>query len=274
MPTYRKIPQELWDKVTSYLPLSGSDASKIFKFELRTPAYDRAWDAVFKSEHWAESAGAEHANIVLIGADLDLFSNSENPSARPHLLLTAFEDTGDLQCEENLLSSSLRGVYKGHGENQLERLTLTIGKFDVSEIIGKDFRYLFFENKLEIGTKYCYWNDPKKRIRIVEPHDILGIDGPITETANLAPIFLLNLYPPVRDMLGYFKPHVLEQFIFRNFGGESFMDGKPPLVDVIQGDKTCNGDFTFMGFKFKNNKYKSYPRQGTDWNKEAAREDF
>jgi hypothetical protein len=45
------------------------------------------------------------------------------------------------------------------------------------------------------------------------------------------------------------------------------MDGKPPLVDVIQGDKTCNGDFTFMGFKFKNNKYKSYPRQRTDWNK-------
>jgi hypothetical protein len=96
MPAYRKILQELWDKVTSYLPLSSSDASKIFKFELRTLAYDRAWDAVFKSEHWAESAGTEHANIVLIGADLDLFSNSENPSARSYLLLTAFDDTGDL----------------------------------------------------------------------------------------------------------------------------------------------------------------------------------
>jgi hypothetical protein len=80
----------------------------------------------------------------------------------------------------------------------------------VLEIIGKDFRYLFFENTLEVRTKYCYWNDPKKRIRVVEPHGILGIDGLITETANLAPIFLLNLYPPVRDILGYFKPRALE----------------------------------------------------------------
>jgi hypothetical protein len=274
MPAYRKLPQELWDKITSYLPLSGSDASKILKFQLKNPAYDRAWNAIFKSEQWAESAGAEHANIVLIGADLDLFSDSETPSARPHLLLTASDDIGDLQYEENLLSLNLRGAYKGEGENQLERLTLTVGNFDVPEIIGKDFRYLFSENGSRIETKYCYLDDPKKKIRTVEPHDIRGIDGPITKTTNLAPIFLLNLYPPVRDMLGYFKPRVLEQLIFRNFGGKSFMEGKPPLVDVIQGDKTCNGDFTLMGFKFKNNKYESYSRQETDWSKEAAKEGF
>jgi hypothetical protein len=263
MPAHHKIPQELWIKITSHLPsTSAVNAAEVFKFEPK--AYDRVWNAVFKTERWLHSAGAQHANIVLIGVDLDILSNLKKTSARAHLMLTAFDRDGDLQYEDDHLHSSFRGVYNGLGEAQLEQLALTIGRFDVPEVLGKDFRYLFSGNGQQLQTKYCYWKDPRKRITTIKTQDIRGIGGPITKFKDLDPIFLLNLQPPAQ-LHEYRAGGTHEQFIFRRFGGSSFWTGCPPLVNVIREDQMRTGEYTFKGFTFNDKRFEEYDRQKTDW---------
>jgi hypothetical protein len=226
--------------------------------------YERVWNAVFHTRQWLNSGAATSANIVLIGADLDLFENADPKSKRAQLLLTAFDSTGDLQYEESLLSSSLRGLYNSPEKAVSNELELTIGRFDVPEILGKDFRYLFSENHSVLQTKYCYYNDPHKRIRTVGPHDIKGIGGEISKVEDLEPIFLLNLYPPNQEQKHtqtWYGPDEPEQFIFRNFGGPSFYTGDPPL---IEGMKSENGD-KFNGFTFIKAHHESYRRKERDW---------
>ncbi|KAF2632993.1 hypothetical protein BU25DRAFT_406266 [Macroventuria anomochaeta] len=160
-------------------------------------AYDSVWNAIFKDEDWLKSDSAKDTDIVLIGADLDILSGSTTNGARPHLMLAAFDRHGDLQYEDDLLRSSLRGSSLGLEEHQLEyqleQLTLAVSRLDVPEVLGQDFCYLFSRREQGIQTKYCYWRDPEKKIRNLCPQDIRGIDGPITQIQNLWPIFLLNL---------------------------------------------------------------------------------
>ena len=259
MHTYDKIPQEIWDEITSYLPpLLALYAAEMFNFQPR--AYDKVWSAIFKSDQWHESCGAEYANIVLVGTDLDILSGTRTNSARPSLVLTAFDRAGDLQYEDDLLRSSFRGTYTGPGEYHLEQTVLTIGSFDVPEVFGKDFRYLFSRDGQQLQTKYCYWKDPSKKIRTLKGQDIRGIGGQITEVNDLDPIFLLNLHPPVQCIPAYFPLRLNstvtpEQYIFRSFGGSSFWTGHPYLVEPIYGDRTGSGEYVFNGFTFKDKKY-------------------
>jgi hypothetical protein len=274
MPPNPELPQELWDEVTSYLPcLSASNAAKAFKFTLQ--AYDKAWSAVFRTEEWQECNSSKGAVILLIGADLDILGGAVKNPTRLHLVLMAIDRAGDLQWESNLLRSSLCRTYSGPGEYQLEQLTLTVGNFDVPEIFGEDFRYLFSKDEEQLQTKYCYWNDPEKLIRVVEQTSIRGLGGVITEARDLCPIFCLHLYPPKRryQESDLSRPRFMpEQFIFRSFGGYSFWTGRPPLVDVILGPKSDAGEYIFEGFTFRNDEYENLRYKNTEWEKVAEAE--
>jgi hypothetical protein len=270
-----KLPQELWDEITSYLPsLSACNAASAFNFQ--SHAYDRVWSMVFKTEAWHESTAGQDSNIVLIGTDLDILSSTQGTSVRPRLVLAVSDHAGDLQYNDDLLCSSLCATYQGPGEYELEQLAITVGRFDVPEILGKDFGYLFAKNeKNNLETKYCYWRDPKKKFRTTQRQDIRGIGGTITEAEDLEPIFLLNLRPPARSYPENLMPrpcragNVPEQFIFRNFGGPSFWTSYQPLVDVIVGHQSETGEYAFDEFIFTNDKYEGYRRQHVDWNKVA-----
>ena len=85
-------------------------------------------------------------------------------------------------------------------EHQLEQLTLAVGRLDVPEVLGNDFRYLFSYVEQKMQTKYCYWKDPEKKIRYLRSQDIRGIDGPVMQTQDLRPIFLLSLDPPTQNL--------------------------------------------------------------------------
>ncbi|KAF1357326.1 hypothetical protein EJ07DRAFT_157641 [Lizonia empirigonia] len=265
-PTYHpNIPQEVWDKITAYLlPSSALNAASVFSF--KSNAYDRVWTAVFKNEGWLESYCGKDVNIVLIGADLDLLSGITTDKAQPRLVLAAFDRCGELQYEENLLHSSLRGGSLGLKDHQFKHLSLAVSRLDVPEVLGQDFSYLF-STRQELQTKYCYWRDPERRVRTLHPQDIRGIDGPITQIQNLRPIFLLNLNPPTQFQPDSSSSSEPVQFIFRCFGGSSFWTGRPPLVDVVrsEGWELSQGEYTFQGFTFKDRKYRQYNRQYTDW---------
>lgn len=260
---YSNLPQELWDEITAYL-LPSSALSAVDAFKVKPSAYDKVWTTVFRSEDWLESDSATDANIVLIGADLDILSGITIDRARPRLVLAAYDRRGDLQYEDDILRSSLRGSSLGLEEHQFE-LTLAMSRLDVPEVFGKDFRYLFSYGEQGIQTKYCYWKDPKKKIRTLHSQDIQGIDGSITQTKSLAPIFLLNLNSPTELSSSIRSGPV--QFIFRCFGGPSFWTGCPPLVDVILDEnwEQNQQEYTFKGFTFKDKKYQKYHRQDTNW---------
>lgn len=261
------LPQELWDKITAYLPLSSAlSAADIFKF--KSSAYDRVWTAVFKNEAWLTSHSAKDVNIVLIGTSLDILGGITISKAQPHLVLAAFDRRGELQYENDLLRLSLRGDTSGLREHQLEQLILTITRLDVPEVLGQDFHYLFSSRDQDIETKYCFWSDPEKRIRTLCSQDIRGIGGPITHFPNLRPIFLLNLNPPTQILPDSECPSSDPvQFIFRCFGGDSFWAGCPPLVDVVlsEGWEQSQWEYTFESFTFKDGRYGKYNRQHTDW---------
>jgi hypothetical protein len=124
---YTKDPQEVWDEITMHLsPIVALSAAEIFKFQLR--AFDKVWNAIFKSDRWHESPAAKNANIVLFGAGLDFLGGRKTISTRPTVVLTAFDRAGDLQYEVDLLRSSFRGIYTGPGEYQLEQTCLLVGK--------------------------------------------------------------------------------------------------------------------------------------------------
>lgn len=238
--------------------------------------YERVWSAVFQTKLWADSAAAASASIVLIGADIDLFEGVGPMQTQACLLLTAFDRTGDLQYEEDLLSSSLRGPYNSFREAVSNDVRLTVGRFDIPEILGGDFSYLFSPEHPRLQTKYCYYNDPQKKIRTVGAEDIRGIGGVISRMEDLQPIFLLNLHPPhcwkpehSQTLYDHDEP---EQFIFRSFGGPSFYTGISPLVDVMYGKKLANGENMFDGFTFINAQHESYNRKEQDWMKLAEQE--
>jgi hypothetical protein len=253
-----KIPQEIWDEITLYLPpVLAFHTAKNFNFRPR--AYDRVWGAIFLSDQWHKSFGAQHANIILFGADLDVLGGVKTDSARPSVVLTAYDCAGDLQYEDDLLYSSFRGTYTGPGEYRIEQTDLLISDFGVPEVIGNNFSYLFSVNKQQLQTKYCYWKDPKKKIRTLGEQDIRGVGGPVTTVKDLDPIFLLNLRPPIQHVPDYFPSRhtrsvKLEQYIFRSFKGTSFWTGTPPVVDPMYEDRTDSGEYVFDGFSFKKKK--------------------
>jgi hypothetical protein len=82
---------------------------------------------------------------------------------------------------------------------------------------------LFSKEKLtkQIATTYCFWNDPKKKLRCVQPKHIRGIDGAVAAKEDLAPIFNLYLYPSKRDRL--------IQAIFTSLG----RDSRRRIVNVV-----------------------------------------
>lgn len=257
----------MWDKITAYLlPSSALSATDVFSF--KSNAYDRVWTAVFRNEDWLESCSTKDVNIVLIGTDLDIISGLTINKAQPRLVLAAFDRRGELQYENDLLHLSLRGVTPGLKEHQLERLTLAVSRLDVPEVLGQDFYYLFSSREQEIQTKYCYWKDPEKKTRTLCSQNIRGINGPITQIQNLRPIFLLNLpaTQTLPDSSEYSNSDSV-QFMFRCFGGPSFWTGRPPLVDVVlsEGWEQSQLEYTFQGFTFKDERYKEYDRQCTDW---------
>jgi hypothetical protein len=272
---YRKVPQEIWDTITSHLPsVSAWNAAKSFKFSAEP--YDRVWSSIFKTEEWLQSNGAESSNIVLFGADLDLLgTHGKKKSPRQlHIVLTAFDPAGDLRYEHESFRKSFRVQYGGTEKDyKLDCLNLTVGSFDASEILGTDFRYLFSSQGQKLQTKYCFWNDPEKKIRTLKTEQILGIDGPITKPDKLAPIFLLSIQPPNQNFSQMFREYNYkpQQFIFRAFGGWSFWSGMPPLVGTIK-DRKFDGLYPWSGFEFNDTKHYSYPRQGTDWVTEAEKE--
>ncbi|KAF1347259.1 hypothetical protein EJ07DRAFT_160398 [Lizonia empirigonia] len=139
-PTYHpNIPQEVWDKITAYLlPSSALNAASVFSF--KSNAYDRVWTAVFKNEGWLESYCGKDVNIVLIGADLDLLSGITTDKAQPRLVLAAFDRCGELQYEENLLHSSLRGGSLGLKDHQFKHLSLAPDSSSSSEPVQFIFR--------------------------------------------------------------------------------------------------------------------------------------
>ncbi|KAF2024850.1 hypothetical protein EK21DRAFT_117367 [Setomelanomma holmii] len=280
MASTREISPGFWSKTKSHLPSSSAfSAAKSFIFEPKP--YDIIWSAIFKTEEWLECGSAKQAHIVLIGAGLDMLSKPQKDAARPHIVLTVYDRAGDLQYENNLFRSSFRGRYNGPGVYELDQLTITVGKFDVPEILEEDFHHVFSENSQQrLQTKYCYWKDPMKSIRTLDQKDARGVGGPISNASALSPIFLLNLRPPIRRLPSYFRALrgakvAPEQHIFRLFGGDSFRTGNPPLVKAILGDKSEYGEYTFDGFAFKDKKYEKYEeyeRQDEDWAK-AAREE-
>lgn len=269
---HKKLPQELWGDISLRLSTSQAiSAAEVFQFSLS--AYDRIWHTAFRSERWLASAGAEYANIVLVGVDLDALAYNRETPASTHLALVVSDPLGDCQYESDLFQFSVRGMrgtYKGPGQYQLQHLTLTVGSFEVPEILGRDFRSLFAQDGNQIRTKYCYWKDPERKIRALTSEDIRGIGGPVAEIERLGPIFLLDINPPIQRLPEYFPifskdRKTTEQFIFRGFGGESFHTGVPPLVHVIPGDVTDSGTLLFDGFTFRCARYEKYDRYLTDW---------
>jgi hypothetical protein len=255
MSGYRKLPQKVWDEITSYLsPFEALRAAETLDFRLT--AYDKVWTTIFKSDRWHESPSAENAQIILIGADLDILGDKNINSARPSVVLTAFDCAGDLQYENDLLRSSFRGAYNGPGEYQLEHASILISSFDSSEVFGRNFHYLFSKNNHRLQTKYCYWKDPKKKIRTASGQDIRGIGGAITTVEDLDPIFLLNLRPPVPCIPDYFPSRpvgtiMTEQHTFRSFWGSRFGNGNTHLVEPMYEDRVDSGEYFLYGFSLR-----------------------
>jgi hypothetical protein len=264
VPPSMALPQETWDLVTGYLsPATAVELMKLMDRE-RQP-YDIVWDRIFEKEEWANKAYDEHeANIVMFGTDLDKLKDS---SAQLHIVLAINDRSGDVQYEKQLLESSLKCPSK------LEKLDLTMSSFQVPEIDGDDFSYLFSTHENGLQTKYCYWGDPEKKIRTLNSENILGIDGPLRNVRELKPIFLLDLEPPIHSFPSYF-PSIragrtpvckTEQFIFRFFGGVSFDEGIVPLVDVLRKPGESEVKSLFAGFTFLNPEHSKLDREETNW---------
>jgi hypothetical protein len=194
--------------------------------------YDAAWNAVFKRLNWLQDAYDTHkGNIVLIGIDLDNIGGDKESEKRPHIALAVYDRGGDIQYTFKLFCKSLRGTFTEHRISHLERVDLTISRFDISETsdFENGFGYLFREGKDGLHTKYCFWKDPEKKIRTLDSNNIIGIDGPVSRLDSLRPIFLLHLIPPRLNIPSYFPPTCavaeVEQYIFRSFNG-SFEQGQ------------------------------------------------
>jgi hypothetical protein len=254
-----KLPQELWDQISSYLPspLAFNGAHLV---GFKVGAYDKAWAAVFRSDDELRWILEQGRIPVLIGNDLDSLGQTNDRPKCPHLVLAfhiAWQD-GPRTCPSSVLST-LRGDISDFSESQLtlDHLTLTITDFSLPEYLSKDFRFLFGEQE-PLETKYCYYGDPKKRISKIKTEDIRGINGPIEKARDLCPIFLLRLH----------TSGGVEQYVFREFGGLSVF-GKlpPPLVEVIREED--NQDL-IRTFRFKNREHdKLRHNKITDWIKLA-----
>jgi hypothetical protein len=189
--------------------------------------------------------------------------------ARPHIVLAVWDHNGDVQYQD--LGESLRGTYDDSSMSKLDELDLTVSSLTVPEIDADDCRYLFSKTENGLQTKYCYWNDPERSIRTLESKHILGIGGSIKNVEKLKPIFLLELEAPSINWPEFVPKDTTElkteQFIFRFFGGVSFYEGKPPLVDVMYG----SGEL-FHGFKFRDARYNDCDRELMDWRALAQEE--
>lgn len=172
--TQKKIPQKLQDQISSYLPsVLAFNAARGIKKESNT--YDKVQAAIFKNDKQLQAAIKHSANLVLIRANLDILSRDEKSLQRLYVLLTAYNMSRDLQYKKDLFRLS---VYKTCKNLQL---TLIVDSILTIECLSKDFYYLFLQNRQQepLQTKYCYYNNLKRKIRTLELKDILGISRQI-----------------------------------------------------------------------------------------------
>jgi hypothetical protein len=255
---WRKLNQGLWDTISSYLPREPApDAANYAATWIsnESEAHTKVWGAIFKNDKWLKKAIELHGHPVLIGADLDILSGAKKSSRRPKLVLAVLSSYSD--CVSTLrVQPGWVPPGGGYKEIQLEKATLTVNDFSIlSTFNSKDFRYLFSQNKQgKIETKYCYYDDPKKKIQILQPENIRGIGGQITEAQDLSPIFILR-----------FKRNETweddEEYIFSNLGGWD------NIIEYIFDEE----GFT-QSIRFSNSKFEELRHRDTDWVKVAEEE--
>ncbi|KAF2103244.1 hypothetical protein NA57DRAFT_52770 [Rhizodiscina lignyota] len=265
------VAQELWDNVTQYLSSFGvKNAAEAFCFR-RTEnqiCHELLWRAIFKNDNWLELAVSLHdVNPVLVGSDLKKYYNySKSPTVKKHgyadlktlyngmyMVLLAIDFNGDLRYDAVKLFQDLQE----HTYNsETFEVSLTCGiTLNIKQAVTscedlelKTLRPLFNEN---LRTTYCFWDDPKNRLRVAERQSIIGIMENTTRLEDIGPIVCLRLYHPTQRVYQQIIFEPQESFIYQGPSASIFAiykDGETYSHGLIQGWQLRNG------YAFRNGK--------------------
>jgi hypothetical protein len=175
-------------------------------FKRRSTQYENLWSSVFKNKIWLQLAAKNRASVVLIGKDID----SASTVGRRHLVL--FASGPGIYDAQNTFERSLHAHNYNQTTGEYEfasGLTLFFpGLTDDGPFITKNCGSNLFTEKRgwmqrrsKLATKFCFWADPSKAIRVVESESVHGVGGKLTRIQDLAPVFNIHLpIPNSKDM--------------------------------------------------------------------------
>ena len=205
---------------------------------------------------WLECEGAEGANILLLGADLERIREGIKPY---NIILAIVDYNGDLQYEKqyqqflkNLTpASSHPGAYK------FEHGSLWLSKDGEESLVGCKDSSLFFSQSAD-GPKisYCYYRDPKKEIRTTK--NVWGLGGKVMQCSALNPAAVLSLEIPVlapRGVTQQLPRTRMHDFVLHIPGVLQYLDEKREELDGLWRIRSFHFKDVSTAAKFRQLKY-------------------
>jgi len=194
------LPQELWDLVIPSLnSFSARYAAEAFRFSLGAADYkhEALWRTIFKNETWLQLAVERFGvNPVLISPDLDTCTDYEKVQST-YMILLADDIHGDIQYTSRLFFDSLQDhTYNNEHKEVVLASGITVNlqqllSFNQDGVVLTDTLAIFEKDRPR--TSYIVWLDVQRSIRYIEPPNIIGIGGSLTQLAEVSPICCLEL---------------------------------------------------------------------------------
>lgn len=210
------VPNEVWERVLSYLPsLSSSALRRSLGYKATTEDdHHRIWNYFFKSDSWLNAAYIAGVNPCLIGYDLNpliydkhnafnVASKDDKKPKRLYLALVYGRDRSDAPAPSEVRSNEMRELFYKSLQPFETRTTHDIvfangAKLNVSDIdqsahdVSVPCPRQLVSRKLDgLHSAYLYWKDTEYRVRDIKPQDVTGIGKGLTKK-NVSHIVALN----------------------------------------------------------------------------------
>lgn len=168
-----RVPQELWDLVTSHLPaFDAGNAARAVGFELhpRQEKQSQLWKAIFRNNAWTTEAISKIGlSPVLVGYDFCNHYGSHTFKPRAlYLILIIGDSAGDEQIEMFLQSLRLREFHDETvevvSESGITLKVTNIYQSDTSldrELVSVRPQKISWSRRNQSRTEHIYWQDSK-----------------------------------------------------------------------------------------------------------------
>lgn len=200
---YKRMPQELWDRVMYHLPsLTGRYAADVFGFRLQKRHQkhsDILKNILREDEEFTSIARRQGINLLLLGDSLHALY--KDPMQRAYLALLTGDKTRTIRHDKTKLLAALR-PHTSNKNNEIVFLDSRI-VLNIEEAINNPFFVTLPPKKLfglceygKLRSACLYLQDNEYILRSIGPEDIVGSGGSVSTLRDVSLICGITLPHP------------------------------------------------------------------------------